>query len=207
MSTYLHKNKKKSYQTKRTHTQLTQSKTICLDQPKSRKQTPTVTKPFVVHASSNGAWVVPQEYIKGDATVLDGVYAVGDLSDDSSSSDEDDELRADAILDGGAADNMFGVPPECFDTYKKCNASWNTAKRGIRVQAKGQGRIIVRATSANGKNYLLQVEAYHVPELASNLLSVHYLCNRGYTVVHAIPISEIRVNDDVVFNCPLKGKL
>ena len=25
--------------------------------------------------------------------------------------------------------------------------------------------------------------------------------------MHAIPTSEIRVNDDVVFNCPLNGKL
>ena len=63
----------------------------------------------------------------------------------------------------------------------------NTAKRGVRVQAKGQGRIILRATSANNKDYLLQVDAFHVPELASNLLSVYYLCNRGYKVVYAIP--------------------
>ena len=89
-----------------------------------------------------------------------------------------------------AHDNMFGVPPECFDTYKKCNASWNTAKRGVRVQAKGQGGM--RATSANNKNYLLQIDAFHVPELASNLLSVYYLCNRGYKVVHVLPTSEVR---------------
>jgi len=150
---------------------------------------------------------VPQGYIRSDATVQDGVYAVGDADDSSASSDDDDEPRADAILDEGAADNMFGVPPECFDTYKKCNASWNTAKRGIRVQAKGQGRIILRATAADGKGYLLQVDAYHVPELASNLLSVYYLCNRGYQVVHALPTSEIRISDSVVFNCPIKGKL
>ena len=73
-----------------------------------------------------------------DATVQDGVYAVGDVDDDSTSSDDDDELRADAILDGGAADNMFGVPPECFDTYKKCNASWNT-KAWYQGTGKGAG--------------------------------------------------------------------
>ena len=140
----------------------------------------------------------------------DGVYAVGgqDEEDDSSSSSDDEGVtRADAILDGGAADNMFNVPPECFDTYKKCNASWNTAKRSVRVQAKGQGRIYLRATSADDKAYNLQVDAFHVPELASNLLSVYYLCNRGYQVVHALPKAEIRVNDNLVFECPVKGRL
>ena len=75
------------------------------------------------------------------------------------------------------------------------------------MQAKGKGRLSLRATAADGTIYNLQVEAYHVPELASNLMSVFYLCNRGYQVVQAIPTAEIRVNDKIVFNCPLKGKL
>ena len=84
-----------------THSQmLGLSKTICLDQPKSRKHTLTVTKQFGIQASNNGELVVPQEYIRSDATVHNGVYAVGDVDDDSTSSDNDNELRADAILDG-----------------------------------------------------------------------------------------------------------
>ena len=184
-----------------------EEKTISQHTP---NHTPTVTYIKEHQVSSGDDWVVPQACIKDDATVQSGVYAVGEQDeedDGSSSSDEDSPTRADAILDGGAADNMFNVPPECFDTYKKCNASWNTAKRSVRVQAKGQGRISVRAVSADNKAYNLMVDAFHVPELASNLMSVHYLCNRGYQVVHALPVAEIRVKENIVFNCPVRGKL
>ena len=85
---------------------------------------------------------------------------------------------------------MFNVPEECWTTYVKSKATWGTAKRNTRVQAAGEGKIVIHITADNNKKYAIEVFGYHVPQLAMNLLSVFYLCKRGYIVEHHHPAEK-----------------
>ena len=138
------------------------------------------------------------------------VYAVGNIPKKGSDEDSDEESEPFyAILDGGAVDNMFNVAEECFKTYKKCNASWGTAKRNNLLRAAGEGKIVIRVVDTRNKAYAIELHAYHVPQLAMNLLSVYYLCKRGYVVEHDLPFTTIRQkgSSNPIFRCPVRGRL
>ena len=69
---------------------------------------------------------------KGSAILsVDWACAVGGVSNDDTDGEqgnEEDEQGTFAIIDGGAVDNMFNVPEECWTTYVKSKATWGTAR-------------------------------------------------------------------------------
>ena len=140
------------------------------------------------------------------------VCAVGDVPDTGSEDDSDQEEAGDsnyAIIDGGAGDNLFMCDADCWKTYGKSNSSWGTAKRNERIRAAGEGRITILVEADDGRKFALEVFAYHVPQLAMNLMSVHYLCQRGYVVEYSLPNTFIKTRcaKNVVLKCPSRGRL
>ena len=138
-----------------------------------------------------------------------GACAVDDISKKADGDSDEESESLYAIIDGGAVDNMFNVPEECFKTYTRSKASWGTAKRDNHLRAAGEGKIVIRVEDTRNKGYAIELYAYHVPQLAMNLLSVHDLCQRGYVVEHNLPHTTIRQkgSSEPIFRCPVKGRL
>ena len=80
-----------------------------------------------------------------------------------------------------------------------------------RIRAIGAGTIVIIVEASNEKKFALQLFAYHVPQIAINLISVYYLCKRGYVVEHNLPNTTISTYEgkggDIFFQCPRRGRL
>ena len=124
--------------------------------------------------------------VDGDVLATDTqALAVGSVdasSDEEQSEEEVDDTWEFAVIDGGAGDNLLNFDRDCWgkDYKQDTKQSWGTAKNGVRLRAIGSGTISIIAEASNGKKYAIQLFAYHVPQIAMNLISVYYLCKRGY---------------------------
>jgi hypothetical protein len=115
--------------------------------------------------------------------------AVGgvDQADEGSSDSEEDDNGEFAIIDGGAGDNLLNFDRDCWgNDYRRDNKqSWGTAKQGERIRAVGAGTISIIVEASNKKKFAMQLYAYHVPQIAMNLISVYtWLRRRTRLALH-----------------------
>jgi hypothetical protein len=84
------------------------------------------------------------------------------------------------FVDSGATHHCFVLRSD-FATYTPAVSSGQTANAGASFRILGQGKVY-KSVSMNGLNTVLELDAIHTPDFASNLLSVSRLVANGCSV-------------------------